>query len=95
MKKKYCFTDFVLTLLGVGTVLFIIAVLWIFSRIGDEPSTLVTGFFSFVTAEAAICWRIYAHKHKINLKPEGTTATDILEGIDLIADPNENDGGEG
>lgn len=95
MKKKFCFTDAVLVLLGIGTAVFIYWVLRIFREIGSEPSTLVAGFFAFVTAEAAICWQIYAHKHKIRLK------TDELENLDLDidGDPNEpdeeNEKGEG
>lgn len=93
--KKISFTDIVLAIIGAGTVAFIIAVLIIFARIGNEPSALIAGFFSFITAEAAICWQIYAKKHKIDIHTH-TDAADILNGIDLIADPNEEDsGGEG
>lgn len=80
-------TDIVLILLGIGTVSFVIAVLAIFATTGNEPSTLVASVFAFVTAEAAICWQIYAHKHKIKLDTSG----DIADGLDITCDPNEEE----
>ena len=92
--KKICGTDIVLTLIGVGTILFIRKVFEAFLLTGSEPSTLVAGFFAFVTAEAAICWQIYAHKHKIRINPD----QEDLD-LDIEADPNEpdeeNEKGEG
>lgn len=94
MKNKICFTDAVLVLMGIGTALFIRRVLEVFEKVGSEPSTLVAGFFAFVTAEAAICWQIYAHKHKIRINPD----QEDLD-LDIEADPNEpdeeNEKGEG
>lgn len=92
--KKLQFTDIVLILLGIGTVSFVIAVLVIFATTGLEPSTLVASVFAFATAEAAICWQIWAKKHKIDLHTDSDVAVDILEGLDLVCDPND-DGGQG
>lgn len=80
-------TDIVLILLGIGTVSFIIAVLAIFATTGAEPSTLVASVFAFVTAEAAICWQIYAHRNKVEINTE--IAGDIMDGLDITCDPNE------
>lgn len=64
MKNRICGTDVVLALIGVGTILFIREVFEVFALTGAEPDALVTGFFAFVTAEAAICWRIHESKKK-------------------------------
>lgn len=88
--KKAAFTDIVLALLGIGIAAFTVAVLIIFARIGEEPGTLVASVFAFATAEAAICWQIYAAKHKMKIKTENIAA-DILEGLDITADPNEEE----
>lgn len=80
-------TDIVLILLSIGAVSFVVAVLVIFWQTGNEPSTLVASVFTFITAEAAICWRIYAHKHKIKLDTSG----DIADGLDVTCDPNEEE----
>lgn len=89
------FTDIVLLILGIGTTAFTAAVLLIFADIGSEPSTLVASVFAFATAEAAICWQIYAHKHKVNINTSsgivGDVAGDILEGLDITCDPNEEE----
>ena len=96
MKNRIRFTDAVLVLMGIGTVVFIIRTFEVFVIVGSEPSALVAGFFSFVTAEAAILWRIYEGKHKRQSKEE--TAQDEWE-LDIDADPNEeaeiSAGGEG
>lgn len=84
---KISFTDIVLAILGVATAAFVVAVLILFAETGAEPSTLVASFFAFVTAEAAICWQIYAHKHKVSIEPAG----DILAGLDITCDPNEEE----
>lgn len=85
--------DIVLAFLGIGTVAFTVTVLIIFAQIGSEPSTLVASFFALVTAEAAICWRIHAARNKLDISTDTdtTTAADILEGLDITADPNEED----
>lgn len=96
MKNRICGTDIVLALIGVGTILFIRKVLEAFMLTGAEPDALVTGFFAFVTAEAAICWRIHESKKKRKRKEE--TEPDEAD-LDIDADPNEyderNEGGEG
>ncbi len=91
MKNRIRFTDAVLILLGIGTVLFIVRTFEVFVVVGSEPSALVAGFFSFVTAEAAILWRIYEGKHKRQSKAEESaseTGPDEWE-LDIDADPNE------
>lgn len=92
MKNRIRFTDAVLILLGVGTVLFIVRTFEVFVIVGSEPSALVAGFFSFVTAEAAILWRIYEGKHKRQSKEEKEEepGPDEWE-LDIDADPNETD----
>ncbi len=90
MKNRIRFTDAVLVLMGIGTVVFIIRTFEVFIIVGSEPSALVAGFFSFVTAEAAILWRIYEGKHKRQSKEE--TAPDEWE-LDIDADPNEAEAG--
>jgi membrane protein implicated in regulation of membrane protease activity len=97
--KNIRFTDAVLILLGIGTVLFIVRTFDVFVLVGSEPSALVAGFFSFVTAEAAILWRIYESKHKRKdgeTKQTGESQPDEWE-LDIDADPNEvsDDGGNG
>ena len=94
MKNRICGTDVVLELIGVGTILFIRKVFETFVLTGAEPDALVTGFFGFATAEAAICWRIHESKKKRQRKEE----TEPDEGdLDIDADPNEYDerNGEG
>lgn len=94
MKNRICGTDVVLALIGVGTILFIRKVFETFVLTGAEPDALVTGFFGFATAEAAICWRIHESKKKRKRKEE--TAPDEGD-LDIDADPNEYDerNGEG
>ncbi len=97
MKNRIRFTDAVLVFLGIGTVVFVIRTFQVFVIVGSEPSALVTGFFAFATAEAAILWRIYESKHKRKGKEE--TTPDEWE-LDMDADPNEGEaeisaGGEG
>lgn len=85
--KKICGTDIVLALIGVGTMFFIKKVFEIFAITGVEPDALVTGYFGFATAEAAICWRIHADKKKRQRKKAETEELDL----DISADPNEYD----
>lgn len=94
MKNRICGTDIVLALIGVGTIIFIRKVFETFVLTGAEPDALVTGFFGFATAEAAICWRIHESKKKWKRKEE--TAPDEGD-LDIDADPNEYDerNGEG
>lgn len=93
--KKMTFTDIVLAVLAIGTVAFTVAVLIIFARIGEEPSTLISSFFALIGAEAAICWQIWAKKNKMDIKTNASGAADILEDLDVLCDPNEEDEGEG
>lgn len=86
MKNRICGTDIVLALIGVGTILFIRKVFEVFAMTGVEPDALVTGFFAFVTAEAAMCWRIHESKKKREGKEEPDEAD-----LDIEADPNEYD----
>lgn len=100
MKNRIRFTDIVLAVLAVGTILFIRETFQAFEIVGAEPSALVGGFFTLVTSEAAICWRI----HESRKKREGRDkeAPDEAD-LDIEADPNEQDyeedekssGGEG
>lgn len=96
MKNRIRFTDVVLILLGVGTILFVVETFNVFALVGAEPSSLVTGYFAFATAEAGILWRIYESKHKRKRKEE--TMPDEAD-LDIEADPNETEedsiGGEG
>lgn len=94
MKNRIRFTDAVLVLLGIGTVLFIIKTFEVFVLVGSEPDALVTGFFAFVTAEAAILWRIYEAKHKRKEKEEQKTSENPDLDLDIEADPNEAEIGE-
>lgn len=88
---KRSFTDYVLWFLGIGIAVFTIAVLFIFREIGEEPGTLIASVFAFATAEAAICWQIYAHKHDVTIKTD-TVAGDILAGLDIDCDINDEEG---
>lgn len=90
---KRSFTDYVLAFLGVGIVVFTVAVLAIFATTGMEPSTLVASVFAFVTAEAAICWQIYAKKRNVSIHTDttGDIAGDILEGLDIESDINDEE----
>ena len=98
MKNRIRFTDAVLILLGIGTILFVLKTFDVFVLVGAEPSSLVAGYFAFATAEAGILWRIYESKHKRKNREE--TAPDEVD-LDIEADPNEpeddeiNCGGEG
>lgn len=87
MKNRICGTDIVLALIGVGTILFIRKVFETFVLTGAEPDALVTGFFGFATAEAAICWRIHTDKKKRQNRAETADELDL----DISADPNEYD----
>ena len=89
MKNRIRFTDAVLVLLGVGTVLFIIRTFEVFVIVGSEPSALVAGVFSFVTAEAAILWRIYEGKHKRKEEKKTEDSQPDEWELDIDADPNE------
>lgn len=89
--KKLHGTDIVLILLGIGAVSFVVAVLAVFATTGSEPSTLVASVFAFITAEAAICWQIYAHKNKIEIKTDADLAGDILDGLDIDCDINDEE----
>lgn len=96
MKKRIKFTDIVLAALAVGTILFIRETFRAFELVGAEPSALVGGFFTLVTSEAAMCWRI----HESKKKREGREKEVPDEAdLDIEADPNEyderNEGGEG
>lgn len=89
---KRSFTDYVLAFLGIGIVVFTVAVLAIFAATGLEPSTLVASVFAFATAEAAICWQIYARKRNVTINTEVTDiAGDILAGADIESDINDEE----
>lgn len=88
---KLSYIDCVLMFLGVGVSAFTIAVLVIFSRIGEEPGTLIASVFAFATAEAAICWQIHARKRGMSIKTE-SIAGDILAGLDKESDINDEEG---
>lgn len=84
MENRIKFTDIVLATLAVGTILFIRETFQAFEMVGAEPSALVGGFFTLVTSEAAMCWRI----HESRKKREGKEAPDEAD-LDIEADPNE------
>lgn len=86
MKNRIRFTDVVLAVLTVGTIIFIRETFQAFEIVGAEPSALVGGFFTLVTSEAAICWRI----HESRKKREGRDKEAPDEAnLDIEADPNE------
>ncbi len=94
MKNRIRFTDAVLILLGIGTVLFIFKTFDVFVLVGSEPDSLVAGYFAFATAEAAILWRIYEAKHKRKEKEAQKTSENLDLDLDIEADPNEAEIGE-
>lgn len=86
MKNRIRFTDIVLAVLAVGTITFIHKTFQAFEIVGAEPSALVGGFFTLVTSETAICWRI----HESRKKREGRDKEAPDEAnLDIEADPNE------
>lgn len=86
MKNRIRFTDIVLAVLTVGTILFIRETFEAFEIVGAEPSALVGGFFALVTSEAAMCWRIHeSRKKREGRDKEAPDETDL----DIEADPNE------
>ncbi len=100
MKNRIRFTDIVLAVLAVGTIIFIRETFRAFEIVGAEPSALVGGFFALVTSEAAMCWRIHeSRKKREGRDKEAPDETDL----DIEADPNEpeeyedekSSGGEG
>ena len=86
MKNRIKFTDIVLAVLAVGTILFIKETFKAFEIVGAEPSALVGGFFTLVTSEAAICWRIHESRKKRERRDK--EAPDEAN-LDIEADPNE------
>lgn len=88
MKNRIRFTDIVLAVLTVGTILFICETFEAFEIVGAEPSALVGGFFTLVTSEAAICWRIHESRKKRERRDK--EAPDEAD-LDMEADPNETE----
>lgn len=50
-KKGGRFSKFIVTLVILLNVAFTSAVLWVFLRVGNEPSTLIGAWFGFTTVE--------------------------------------------
>ncbi len=57
--KKIKWSDVLIAIIGFSTFFFVREVFRVFRETGMEPSTLVGGFFSLVTAELAILWQMH------------------------------------
>lgn len=83
MKKKKLrikWSDILIVFIGIGTIFFVREVFSVFRETGSEPSTLVTGFFSLVTAELAILWRMHNAKKLREMKEkENPEDIEIME----------------
>lgn len=60
MKKKN-YSKYIVTCIIALNVLFTIAILYVFSHTGNEPSTLISAFFAFTTVEL---WSLAGIKKK-------------------------------
>lgn len=58
-KKKY--SKYIVTFIIIMNVMFTIAILYVFNHTGNEPSTLISAFFAFTTAEL---WSLAGIKKK-------------------------------
>ena len=50
-KRKIKFSKFIVTLVILLNVIFAIAVFYVFTKVGSEPSTLIGAWFGFTTIE--------------------------------------------
>ena len=62
--KKIKWSDVLIVCIAVGTFFFIREVFRVFRETGMEPSTMVAGYFSLVTAELAILWQMHNARKK-------------------------------
>lgn len=84
--------DHVLVFLATCVVAFTVAVLYIFAQTQSEPSTLVASVFALATAEAGICWQIHAKRQNLSdINVTTDIAGDILEGLDIESDINDEE----
>jgi hypothetical protein len=60
-KRKSRFSKFIVSLVILLNVTFTAAVLYVFLRIGNEPTTLITAWFAFTTGEL---WMLASIKKK-------------------------------
>ena len=58
-KKNY--SKYIVTFIIIMNVMFTIAILYVFNHTGNEPSTLISAFFAFTTAEL---WSLAGIKKK-------------------------------
>lgn len=63
-EKKIRLEDVLIALIVVSTFFFIRKVFKSFLIIGNEPASLVTGYFGLITAELAILWRLHESRKK-------------------------------
>lgn len=63
-KKKGIYSKFIVVAVIVLNVLFTAAVLYVFSKTGSEPSTLIASWFAFTTGELFLLSSIKKVKEK-------------------------------
>lgn len=60
-------TDKILLILGTFMLLFVAAVLWLFYKVGSEPSTLIAVVGGAVIAEIIVLCKLKAGKRRLNM----------------------------
>ncbi len=69
-KKKGLYSKFIVTAVIVLNTLFTAAVLYVFLRVGSEPSGLIAAWFTFTTGELLMLTSIKKNKVKKEKKEE-------------------------
>lgn len=60
-------TDKILAILGIFMFLFVAAVLWLFYKVGSEPSTLIAVVGGAIIAEIVALCKLKAGKRRLNM----------------------------
>ena len=60
-------TDKILTIIAVFMLLFVAAVLWLFYKVGSEPSTLIAVVGGAIIAEIIALCKLKAGKKRLNM----------------------------
>jgi hypothetical protein len=81
---KIRFEDVLIILIIVSTFFFVRAIMDLFRMYGTEPSSLVAGYFSLVTAELAILWRLHEARKKRQKEEKEAALEPLPDGFEEV-----------
>lgn len=82
--RKIKWSDVLIAIIGIGTFFFIREVFRVFRETSMEPSTMVGGFFTLVTAELAILWQMHNARKKREMAEKEEAKKEESEDLEIV-----------